>query len=84
MFHEAELILDSHRPRAKKMSEDTGLNPRLQLRYADGELERLGIVSTEPQTKLFVQYVDKSISQELCKSILASFGELEEFVMVRD
>jgi hypothetical protein len=66
------------------MSEDTGLNPRLQLRYADGELERLGIVSTEPQTKLFVQYVDKSISQELCKSILASFGELEEFVMVRD
>jgi hypothetical protein len=56
MFHEAELMLDSHRPRAKRVAEDEGLNPRLQLRYADGELERLGVVSIEAkeQTKLFV------------------------------
>ena len=47
MFHDAELILDCHRPRAKKVAEDEGLMPRLQLRYADGELERLGIVNID-------------------------------------
>lgn len=47
MFHEAELILDSHRPRAKKVAEDEGLLPRLQLRFADGELERLGVVNID-------------------------------------
>lgn len=29
MFHCAELILDSHRPRAAKVAEDEGLKPRL-------------------------------------------------------
>jgi CUG-BP- and ETR3-like factor len=46
-FHEAEFILDSHRPRAKKIAEDEGINVRIQLRYADGELERLGIVNID-------------------------------------
>jgi hypothetical protein len=39
--------LDSHRPRAKKVAEDEGVNVRIQLRYADGELERLGIVNID-------------------------------------
>ncbi len=46
-FHEAEFILDSHRPRAKKVAEDEGIIARLQLRFADGELERLGIVNID-------------------------------------
>ena len=55
-FHVAEVILDSHKPRAKKIDEDAGINPRLQLRFADGELERLGIVNIDlqEQTKLYV------------------------------
>jgi CUG-BP- and ETR3-like factor len=47
MYHEAELILDSHKPRAKRVAEDAGLISRLQLRFADGELERLGIVNID-------------------------------------
>lgn len=61
MFHEAELMLDSHRPRSKHVAEDEGLNSRLQIRFADGELERLGIVNIDlqEQTRLYVQNLDK-------------------------
>lgn len=48
-FHVAEIILDLHKPRAKTVDEESGINSRLQLRFADGELERLGIVNIDMQ-----------------------------------
>ncbi len=68
-FHEAEFILDTHRPRAKKVDEDLGILPRLQLRFADGELERLGIVNIDmvEQTKLYVSNLDKALDQDQIK-----------------
>lgn len=44
-----------------KRDSDEHVNSRLQVRYADGELERLGIVNFEPQeqSKLYVSNINK-------------------------
>lgn len=79
-------MLDSHRPRAKKVAEDEGLNSRLQLRYADGELERLGVVciDSQEQTRLFVQNLDRSLDHEMVNQIFGQFGAVEELFLFRD
>lgn len=44
----------------------TKLNSRLQVRYADGELERLGIVNLDTQqeqTKLYCSHIDRYLSE---------------------
>lgn len=80
MFHDAEFMLDTHRPRAKKVAEDEGFNPRIQLRYADGELERLGVVTLDlqEQTRLHMQNIDKFLTQEQITQILSNFGAVEK------
>lgn len=59
---------------------------RLQVRYADGELERLGIVNLEKveQSKLYVCHIDKDREQGEVQRLFSQFGEIEELYMFKD
>jgi intein/homing endonuclease len=60
---------------------DLMINQRLEVRYADGELERLGIVNIDPfdlngQSKLYARFIDKSLSDLQLASFFSEFGEI--------
>jgi len=59
---------------------------RLQVRYADGELERLGIVNLEgaEQSKLYVTHINRNLDFEDVRKVFAIFGEIEELYMFKD
>lgn len=56
------------------------------MRFADGELERLGIVNIDmvEQTKLYVSNLDRSLDQDQIKLILTQFGEVEELFLFKE
>jgi hypothetical protein len=56
------------------------------VRYADGELERLGIVNLEgsEQSKLYVTHINKELTYEEVVRVFAIFGEIEELYMFKD
>ena len=59
---------------------------RLQVRFADGELERLGIVNLEKteQSKLYVCHIAKDKSFEDINKVFSSIGEIEELYLFKD
>ena len=57
------------------------LNEKLQVRYADGELERLGVVNIDPydlngQSKLYARFINKQLSEHELGRIFRQFGEI--------
>jgi hypothetical protein len=58
----------------------------LQVRYADGELERLGIVNFEntEQSKLYVCHIAKNKAVEELNKIFGRFGDIEELYQFKD
>ena len=59
------------------------------MRYADGELERLGIVNIDPfdlngQSKLYARFISKTMSEEELTSFFTEFGEIEELYTFKD
>lgn len=56
------------------------------MRYADGELERLGIVNIDmvEQTKLYVSNLDRLLDHDQIKLILTQFGEVEELFLFKE
>ncbi|CDW88267.1 rna binding protein [Stylonychia lemnae] len=59
---------------------------KLQVRYADGELERLGIVNLEKteQSKLYICHISKDRQTHEINKLFAIFGDIEELYMFRD
>ncbi len=60
---------------------DLQLNDKLQIRYADGELERLGIVNIDPydlngQSKLYTRFINKYLSESELYTLFSYFGEI--------
>ena len=68
---------------------DLMVNPKLELRFADGELERLGIVNVDPfdlngQSKLYARFIDKSLNDQQLASFFSEFGEIQELFSFKD
>ena len=58
----------------------------MQLKYADGEKERLGIAGLDDQqaTKLFVGNVPNECSQEELSLLFGNYGKLEYVNIAQD
>jgi hypothetical protein len=68
---------------------DLMINQKLELRYADGELERLGIVNIDPfdlngQSKLYARFINKNLSDMQLASFFSEFGEIQELFSFKD
>ena len=59
------------------------------MRYADGELERLGIVNIDPydlngQSKLYARFINKNLLDTDLHSFFSEFGSIEELYTFKD
>jgi hypothetical protein len=65
------------------------INRELEVRFADGELERLGIVNIDPydlngQSKLYARFVDKRHDDDSLTEYFGEFGTVQELYSFKD
>lgn len=60
-----------------------GMQRPMELRWADGETERLGLTGVE-SNKLFIGSIPQEATQENLNDLFQSYGDIEELHMLRD